>query len=87
MVPKKPLVIEPSMVKVTPGFIVQILPGSNNPLVIVVSSVNVLDPISQASPIPSPSVSVWSGLAVAGQLSTESRMPSPSVSGSHTSTG
>jgi len=37
---------------------------------------------SQASPIPSVSVSFWSALAVVGQLSSAFGIPSPSVSGS-----
>ena len=36
--------------------------------------------VSHASPIPSPSVSVWSELAVFGELSSASGIPSPSVS-------
>ena len=36
--------------------------------------------VSQASPRPSPSVSVWSGLYTVGQLSAKSGMPSPSMS-------
>src|SRR5437773_2708656 len=40
---------------------------------------------SQASPIPSPSVSFWSALAVVGQLPAPLGTPSPSISGSHAS--
>src|SRR6185503_2318528 len=36
---------------------------------------------SHASPLPSPSVSVWPALASLGQLSFASSMPSPSLSG------
>ena len=40
---------------------------------------------SQASPIPSKSMSDWPGFATNGQLSTPSRTPSLSSSGSHAS--
>src|SRR5262249_6139316 len=42
---------------------------------------------SHASPIPSPSLSVWVGLATSGQLSSASHTPSPSVSGVPVSAG
>jgi len=83
MVPELEMKTLSSMVKVTPEFIVQVSPGFIVSLaVIVVLTENVLVLSSQASPIPSPSVSVWSGLVVSRQLSTESRMPSLSSSGS-----